>query len=544
MATVNLDIGGLLQPSNVTVDQADYDGDTLLNARALSPSTTLNIENSTDSSDVLELQQTISVGLLSTATVNLGENANVKLTGLAGVNVGSTFNYNLDNGSTLEMTSNFISLGLGNTVNINMGEGTDTSTLIYDSAGLNIEASDYPNLTGITAGDQIQVTGATQGEYTDGDLIFRDANGIIVGRFNAEGLDPTQVTFEGGNMTYACYLKGTNIATPDGEVKVEDLQAGDKVVTARGGVATVKWIGYRTLRKARIPAKDAIRAFPITFMKDSVAKNVPHRDVTVSPHHLVLINNSLIPAMLLVNGKTVTQDFKRQSFQYFHVELDSFDILLADGLPAESYVDMGNRSMFENADTVDLHPDFTAKTDGSRPELEGITVQRSGAAVEAARKQLLKRAASMTQSVRVSDPDLRVEVNGQEVRAEAAEGQIEGVMRFVLPAGTQASDLRILSRSSVVRDTTFHARRDLRQIGVGLARVTIEDAAGRRDIDLQDARLSGMHPSQDVHGVAMRWTNGAATIPAALHNVSGPAVLELHVLRTYSYWETAQQRAA
>src|SRR5690606_3942129 len=125
--------GGLLQPSNVTVDQADYDGDTLLNARALSPSTTLNIENSTDSSDVLELQQTISVGLLSTATVNLGENANVKLTGLAGVNVGSTFNYNLDNGSTLEMTSNFISLGLGNTVNINMGEGTDTSTLIYDS---------------------------------------------------------------------------------------------------------------------------------------------------------------------------------------------------------------------------------------------------------------------------------------------------------------------------------------------------------------------------------------------------------------------------
>jgi len=309
-------------------------------------------------------------------------------------------------------------------------------------------------------------------------------------------------------------------------------------------VATVKWIGYRTLRKARIPAKDAIRAFPITFKKDSVAKNVPHRDVTVSPHHLVLVDGSLIPAMVLVNGKTITQDFSLQSFQYFHVELDSFDILLADGLPAESYVDMGNRSMFENADTVDLHPDFSAPNDGSRPQLDGITVQRSGAAVEAVRKQLLKRAGSMTQSVRVSDPDLRVEVNGQEVRAEAAEGQIEGVMRFVLPAGTQGSDLRILSRSAVVRDTTTHARRDLRQIGVGLARVTIEDATGRRDIDLTDSQWSGLHTPQDVRGVTMRWTNGAAVIPAALHNVTDQAIVELHVLRTYSYWEEAQQRAA
>src|SRR5690606_37697112 len=128
------------------VDQSDYDGDTLLNAKALSPNTTLNINNSTDSPDVLELQQTISVGLLSTSTVNLGDDANVKLTGLAGVNVGSTFNYNLSEGSTLEMTSSFLSLGLGNTINVDLGEDA-TSTFIYDSTGIIVELSGFPTLT-------------------------------------------------------------------------------------------------------------------------------------------------------------------------------------------------------------------------------------------------------------------------------------------------------------------------------------------------------------------------------------------------------------
>src|SRR5690606_24484081 len=125
--------------------------------------------------------------------------------GLAGVNVGSTFNYNLGDGSTLEMTSDFISLGLGNTTNIDLGD-EGTSTFIYDGSGVNVEISSYPNITGITAGDQIQVVGATSGEYVNGDLIFRNDLGFTVGRVSAEGLDPALVKFDGGKRSYACYL--------------------------------------------------------------------------------------------------------------------------------------------------------------------------------------------------------------------------------------------------------------------------------------------------------------------------------------------------
>ncbi len=274
MATVNLNIGGLFQPTTATVDQSQYDADTLLNVNALSPNTTLNINNATGSDDVLQLKQTVSVGFLSTNTINLGDDAHVKLSGLAGVNIGSTFNYNLSEGSTLEMTSSFLSLGLGNTFNTDLGQDA-TSTLIYDPSGINLQLSDYPTITGVTAGDQIQVVGATSGQYDNGHLIFKNDLGFTVGRFKADGLDPSKLVFDGGSVTYACYLKGTHIATPEGEVQVETLKAGDKVLTAAGGIATVKWLGHRTLYKNRIPAKDAVRAFPILFKKDSIANNVP-----------------------------------------------------------------------------------------------------------------------------------------------------------------------------------------------------------------------------------------------------------------------------
>ncbi|ETF02516.1 hypothetical protein W822_06540 [Advenella kashmirensis W13003] len=538
MATVNLNIGGLFQPTTATVDQGQYDGDTLLNVNALSPNTTLNINNATGSDNVLELKQTISVGLLSTNTINLGEDAHVKLSGLAGVNIGSTFNYNLSEGSTLEMTSSFLSLGVGNTFNIDLGQDA-TSTLIYDPTGINLQLSDYPTITGVTAGDQIQVVGATSGAYVNGDLVFKNDLGLTVGRFNADGLDPSKLVFDGGSMTYACYLKGTHIATPEGEVKVETLQAGDKVLTASGGVATVKWLGHRTLYKSRIPAKDAVRAFPVLFKKDSIADNVPHRDLTLSPGHHVSFDGTLVPAMMLVNGQTIVQQFNTKVFEYFHVELEQFDIMLAEGVPAESYVDTGNRSMFQNAAEVAMNPDF-GPAEG-RPQIEGIKVVQQGPVVEAIRKQLLARAEVLTGASRTTDAALCIEVNGTIVYS-TPEYSKEGVYHFALPAN--AGDVRILSRSAVVRDVTPLARRDVRQIGVGLSGIAVSTAYGRQQIDLADTALTGLNAAQDVKGTTMRWTNGAAVIPAALIGTSDAATLELTVLRTYSYWSEAEGQKA
>ncbi|MGX9937844.1 Hint domain-containing protein, partial [Advenella kashmirensis] len=222
MATITL--GGFTS-STKTIDQNSYPGDQKLTVDSVAGNTTLTINNVTNSDDVLDLTQTRLIPIGGTSTLNLGENAHVKISEFFDVSAGQTSNYNLGEGSTLEYSPPSIGGGAGNSTTFDLGSG-GTSTLIYNPGGLQLDLSSSPKIAGLSAGDQIQVNGATQGAVEGGNLVFRDDNGRVVGSFNAEGQDLSKVTFEGGTMVYACYLKGTHIATPEGEVQVESLKAG------------------------------------------------------------------------------------------------------------------------------------------------------------------------------------------------------------------------------------------------------------------------------------------------------------------------------
>ena len=476
------------------------------------------------------------------------------------LNNGQTLKYNVDHESSLTYNAKADQLdALESSTFHFMGttEGGDPGAAIKLVLPQPLDTDINPSITNLQPGDSllIEIDDGSGTPIVPAHYQFNtQPSGVQLRFFDSEDNDLVyfdlpegfnqDLTYEvdsNGNFVVGCYLRGTHIATPEGEKLVQDLQPDDQVLTASGSVATVKWLGHRTMYASRIPANHAIRAYPVCIAAGALAPNVPTRDLYVSPGHHMYFDGKLIPAMLLVNGKTITQYFSRHAFEYFHVELDRFDILLAEGAAAESYVDTGNRSTFENVKTVSMLADF-GPAEG-RPSIDGIQIARSGPAVEAVRKHLLKRAAAITKSTRVNDPDLKISVNGQEILPELA-GQTEGVMRFVLPSGVQASDLHIVSRSAVVRETTWHARRDLRRVGVALASITIEDATGRREINVQDKRLRGLQPSQDVRGVIMRWTTGNAIIPATLHAIDGPAVIELDVRRTYSYWAPAQKLAA
>jgi len=422
---------------------------------------------------------------------------------------------------------------------IDFSQAGGSGTVAMNVENITTNPTDILHITGVEGGASFTFVGATpdHAELQNNVLTFYDADNKAIMQVQADNFtqeDVDNINFSGNTVSFACFLRGTLIATPDGERRVESLQPGDRVSTASGRVATVKWIGRRTFYGAHIPEQHAIRAFPVRIVAGALAPNIPTRDLYVSPGHHMYFDGKLIPAMLLVNGKTITQDFSREVFEYFHVELDQFDILLSEGAASESYVDTGNRSMFQNVNCVTLLADFGPPE--GRPNIEGIEVVRSGPAVAEVRQRLLKRAEQLTRSVRVADPDLRVEIDHRVVSAES--GDIGNtVVRFDLADGADVGDIRLVSRSAIVRETSKHARRDLRQIGVGLARITIEDDDGRRDIDLMDPLLQGLHASQDAHGTLMRWTDGNALIPQALHRIRGRAVLELHVLRTYSYWD-------
>jgi hypothetical protein len=155
-----------------------------------------------------------------------------------------------------------------------------------------------------------------------------------------------------------CFAAGTLIATPDGPRMVETLAAGDEVLTINGSVQRISWVGSRVVNCRAHPCPEKI--LPVRIRRHAFGADLPGRDLILSPDHAVFLDGVLIPICELVNGQNVVQEHVH-TVRYVHVELKLHDILLAEGLPCESFLDIGNHSQFgEGPDAVGLHPDFAA----------------------------------------------------------------------------------------------------------------------------------------------------------------------------------------
>jgi hypothetical protein len=174
----------------------------------------------------------------------------------------------------------------------------------------------------------------------------------------------------------ACYAAGTRIAVPGGERAVERLAIGDLVVTAAGETKAVKWLGRRAYTASQAAANPHIR--PILIRQDAIAPGLPRRDLLVSPMHGLLVDGLLVPAVALVNGASIHRPDRPAPIAYVHVELDAHDIILAEGLAAETFVDDDSRQMFDNADEyADLYGADARRSGFSRPRLEeGFDLER------------------------------------------------------------------------------------------------------------------------------------------------------------------------
>ena len=63
----------------------------------------------------------------------------------------------------------------------------------------------------------------------------------------------------------------------------------------------------------------------------------------------------------LTNDSTIVQ-VPVDQVTYYHIELPQHDVVIAQGLPAESYLDTGDRSNFANGGgAVRLFPDFSVR---------------------------------------------------------------------------------------------------------------------------------------------------------------------------------------
>jgi hypothetical protein len=171
------------------------------------------------------------------------------------------------------------------------------------------------------------------------------------------GVGHVDVT-EGGGDTFitACFASRTGIATARGRVAVEALLEGDLVFTATGRLAPVRWIGRRRTDLRRHPSPHDV--MPVRVTAGAFGPSLPSKDLCLSPDHAVFVAGALVPVRHLINGVSIVQE-ARDHVTYWHVELDRHDVILAEDLPCESFLDTGNRCAFDNAPgAVAMTPDF------------------------------------------------------------------------------------------------------------------------------------------------------------------------------------------
>jgi hypothetical protein len=286
---------------------------------------------------------------------------------------------------------------------------------------------------------------------------------------------------------------------PHGEMAVEDLAVGDLVLTASGEARPVRWLGFRGLDCTRY--YDPSVVWPIRIQAGAFAPNMPVRDLWVSPGHSILVDGVLIPAVKLANGVTIVQ-VPREQVEYWHVELESHDVLLAEGLPAESYLDCGNRTAFINGGAfLEAYPDFAPKH--WRDTCVPLVLE--GPVVEGAKAALLARAHAFGYRM-TGDPDLHIMADGKRIEPVRLG---EKCLAFMLPAACSTIELRC---RTYVPAHMQPGSADQRSLGICVGRLQVDGA----DVPLDDAAMfaagwDALERNPDGH--QWRWTHDRVPLP-------------------------------
>lgn len=264
------------------------------------------------------------------------------------------------------------------------GSGADTITDFGNETGSTTDGdqtnNDFVDLSGFynatTLGD-VNTAGGSFGNELG--MLRADAadgtiDGVIDGTDYSAQIGDIDLTIENGgaavsgssltfdNTNVICFVRNTRIATARGEIPVENLEVGDRVVTRDNGLRKIRWIGS-TKRKAEG------KVAPIMFRQGTVGNN---RDLLVSLNHRMLLRSNeaelysgdyenLVPAKFMVDGEGVLK-VEGGTVEYFHILFDTHEIILSEGSWTESFHpgQMGWSSLCEGSrqEILDLFPEL------------------------------------------------------------------------------------------------------------------------------------------------------------------------------------------
>jgi hypothetical protein len=222
-----------------------------------------------------------------------------------------------------------------------------TGSTILNVLGNDINTSS--NALVITHINGVAVVAGQTVTLPSGQQVTLNANGTftIVGDGDVENVAFTYTIGNGTGQSSVglvtlnsipCFVAGSRILTPAGEVPVEDLQPGDLVITHDDGAQPLRWVGRR-----QVPAEGDMA--PICIRAGTFGD---HRDLMVSPLHRVLIRDSLAEllfgeAEVLVAARDLVNDHSVRPLpggevEYVHLLFDRHQVVYSEGLLTESFL--------------------------------------------------------------------------------------------------------------------------------------------------------------------------------------------------------------
>jgi autotransporter-associated beta strand protein len=395
----------------------------------------------------------------------------------------------------------------GSTLEIGTTGAAGSGAIHFSGTGntLEIAGTTMPSnaITNFDAGDEIVITDYDGfGVSYNGSTLVLDQSGGPSISLSLSGPDLTslsQLTITDNvatdTTTIACYCRGTLVRTPCGNKRVEELRIGEEVITASGAARPIKWIGRRSYSGRFVMGRKDI--LPVCIKAGALDDNVPRRDLWISPNHAMYFaddNNDsmLIEAKDLINGGSIVQAESVEQVEYIHIELETHDVIIAEGALAETFIDDDSRLMFHNAHEYRLlYPAAATVKQYCAPRLE------HGYRIEAVRQRIALRAGLASSDK--SGGTLRGYID--RVSTRRVEGWAQNAEH---PEAPVCLDIFVGGRL-VGRVLANRYREDLKQAGIGSGHHSFEFTQPPGLVFAPDA----VEVRRSLDGVALESTNDA-----------------------------------
>ncbi|SFG16729.1 Hemolysin-type calcium-binding repeat-containing protein [Palleronia marisminoris] len=262
-------------------------------------------------------------------------------------------------------------IGGGDNDNLNGGDGADRFVITLGSSGVN-----NTTVNGNRGGhdnDVLDISGLLKDGYAITNLVKNpDDNGFNgqIQLYNSTTNQWANINFSDIEEIVICFTPGTLITTPMGEIPVERLQVGERVITRDNGVQRIAWVGRKLLDGGMLRRQPALN--PVLIRKGSLGMGLPERDMRVSPNHRMLTASDqaalyfeerevLVAAKDLCHFDGVDQ-VEAPAVEYIHIMFERHEVILGDGAWTESF-QPGHYSMrgldaAQRAEILEIFPEL------------------------------------------------------------------------------------------------------------------------------------------------------------------------------------------